>query len=390
MVEPLSLSNKKFIWGEKVVNFDFSDEQKSLKEQARKFLDDRSGSTAVRQVLDGEQPYSKKLWKEMAEMGWLGTTIPEEYGGAGLGYLELCVLAEEVGRALAPVPFSSSVYLASEVLLMAGNDSQKEAWLPKLAAGETIATLALSEGVGRTTEKNLQCTFSNGVLNGTKVPVLDGLIADIAIVTATNAAGKASLVLVELDDASISRAEISSVDMIRRQATITFKQTPAVLLGEEGQGWGVLTHLLNKAAVLFAFEQIGGADRAMEMARDYALGRYAFGRAIGSFQAIKHKLADMYIKNELARSNSYFGAWALSSDAEELPLAAATARVSAIQAFDFAAKENLQIHGGMGYTWEFDCHLYYRRSKLTGLCLGSQIVWKEKLVNRLEQQAAVA
>ena len=390
MVEPLPLSNKKFIDGGKVVNFDFSDEQKSLKEQARKFLDDRSGSTVVRQVLDGEQPYAKTLWKEMAEMGWLGTTIPEEYGGAGLVYLELCVLAEEVGRTLAPVPFSSSVYLASEVLLMAGSNSQKEAWLPKLAAGETIATLALSEGVGRTTEKNLQCTFSNGVLNGTKVPVSDGLIADIAIVTAINAAGKASLVLVELDDASVSREEISSVDMVRRQATITFKQTPAVLLGEEGQGWAVLTHLLNKAAVLFAFEQIGGADRAMEMARDYALGRYAFGRAIGSFQAIKHKLADMYIKNELARSNSYFGAWALSSDAEELPLAAATARVSATQAFDFAAKENLQIHGGMGYTWEFDCHLYYRRSKLTGLCLGSQIVWKEKLVKQLEQQAAVA
>ncbi len=390
MVEPLPLSNKKFIDGGKVVNFDFSDEQKSLKEQARKFLADRSGSAVVRQVLDGEQAYAKALWKDMAEMGWLGTTIPEEYGGAGLGYLELCVLAEEVGRTLAPVPFSSSVYLASEVLLMAGSDSQKEAWLPKLAAGETIATLALSEGVGRTTEKNLQCTFSSGVLNGTKVPVSDGLIADIAIVTATNAAGKASLVLVELDDASVSRAEISSIDMIRRQATITFKQTPAVLLGEEGQGWGVLTHLLNKAAVLFAFEQIGGADRAMEMARDYALGRYAFGRAIGSFQAIKHKLADMYIKNELARSNSYFGAWALSSDAEELPLAAATARVSATQAFDFAAKENLQIHGGMGYTWEFDCHLYYRRSKLTGLCLGSQIVWKEKLVKQLEQQAAVA
>ena len=372
------------------MNFDFSDEQKSLKEQARKFLDDRSDSTVVRQVLDGEQPYAKALWKEMAEMGWLGTTIPEEYGGAGLGYLELCVLAEEVGRSLAPVPFSSSVYLASEVLKLVGSDSQKETWLPKLASGEIIATLATAEGVGRTTEKNLSCTFSDGVLSGTKVPVLDGLIADIAIVTAKNTAGKASLILVELDDASVSREEISSVDMIRRQATITFKQTPAVLLGEEGQGWDVLTRLLNKAAVLFAFEQIGGADRAMEMARDYALGRYAFGRQIGSFQAIKHKLADMYIKNELARSNAYFGAWALSSDAEELPLAAATARVSATQAFDFAGKENIQIHGGMGYTWEFDCHLYYRRSKLTGLCLGSQIVWKEKLVKQLEQQAAVA
>lgn len=371
------------------MNFDFSNEQKMLKDQARKFLQDQCSSTVVRQVLEGEMEYASHVWQEMAQMGWQGTCIPEAYGGAGLGYLELCVLAEEVGRSLAPIPFSSSVYLAAEALLSAGSEAQKSHWLPKLSSGEAIGVLALAEGAGAPVESHLQCQFSGGQLTGKKMPVLDGPLADVAIVVAKDGeTGGVSLVLVDVADSSVQTEPLTTVDPTRPQAIMTFNNTPAECLGAPGKGWGLLTQLFNKAAVLLAFEQIGGADAALQMARDYALGRYAFGRQIGSFQAIKHKLADCYIKNELARSNTYFGAWALSTNARELPLAAATARVSAIQAFEFAAKENIQTHGGMGYTWEFDCHLYYRRAKLLALSLGSALTWKNRLVDQLEQPSA--
>lgn len=373
------------------MNFEFSDEQKQLAGEARRFLAAKCPPSAVRAVLEGPQPFDRALWKGLGEMGFLGVVTPEAYGGLGAGYLELCVIAEEIGRALAPVPFSSSVFLATEFLLTAGSEAQKAAWLPRLASGEVIGTFAVSEG-GPTLPRNIKAQVTNGQLSGVKLPVADGDIADLAIVAARSAPGSdergISLYLVDLNGAGVSREAVETIDPTRSHAKLTFQGAPAEPLGEAGQGWSILNQVYDRAAILTAFEQVGGADRALEMARDYALDRMAFGRPIGSFQAIKHMLADMYVSATLARSNAYYGAWALSTGAAELPEAAATARVSATQAFQHCAKNNIQVHGGMGFTWAFDCHLFYRRSNLLALNLGPLSQWEDKLIQRLRARNA--
>ena len=328
------------------------------------------------------------LWKQIGEMGWTGTAIPENYGGLGLGYLELCVIAEEMGRALAPVPFSSTVYLFAEAILIAGSEELKKRLLPKVAAGEIIGTFARAEGPGAVLPKNIRTTLRNGKLNGKKIAVVDGPNADYAIVLAraTDEPGERGLqlALVDLKGPGVKRNTCTTLDASRGYADISFENASAEALGKVGEGWSDTSRVFDRAAILMAFEQVGGADRCLAMAMEYALSRYAFGRPIASFQAIKHKLADMYVFNELARSNAYYGAWALHTGARELPLAAASARVSATQAFDFASKENIQTHGGIGFTWAMDCHFYYKRSKELGLTLGPQRAWKDKLVTELE------
>ena len=304
------------------------------------------------------------------------------------------MIAEELGRALAPVPFSSSVCLATEFLLAAGSEAQKSAWLPKLAAGEAIGTFALAETIGAVTPKTVKLAASNGRLNGAKTAVADGDIADFTIVAARTAPGSdargVSLFLVDLSAPGVTRTALETIDPTRSHAAITFKDADAEPLGGAGEGWRIIAEVFDRAAVLTAFEQIGGADRALEMARDYALDRMAFGRPIGSFQAIKHMLADMYVSATLARSNGYYGAWALSTGAAELPEAAASARVAATQAFQHCAKNNIQVHGGMGFTWAFDCHLFYRRSNLLALNLGSLSQWEDKLIQRLRERNVAA
>jgi alkylation response protein AidB-like acyl-CoA dehydrogenase len=374
------------------MDFDFSDDQKQLKDQARRFLEAKSSPKAVRVILDGPEPYDRELWKGLAEMGFMGTAIPEAYGGLGASYLELCVIAEELGRAVAPVPFSSSIFLAAEFLLAAGTEAQKQAYLPKLASGELIGCFALSEGIGHATPKSIQLSASGGKLTGTKIPVLDGDVADFAVVAARTSAGTdargVSLFLVDLRGEGIKRTTVETIDPTRSQARIDFSGAAAEPLGAVGDGFRILTDVLDRAAVLTAFEQVGGADRALEMGRDYALDRMAFGRPIGSFQAVKHMLADMYVSATLARSNCYYGAWALSTGSGELPEAAATARVSATQAYQHCSKNNIQVHGGMGFTWQFDCHLHYRRSNLLALSLGSLSTWEDKLIERLRAKNA--
>lgn len=374
------------------MNFDFSDDQKQLRDQARRFLAEKCPPKAVRAVLEGKADYDRDLWKGLAEMGFLGVAIPEEYGGTGAGHLELCVIAEELGRVLAPVPFSSTVYLAAEALLLAGSEEQKQKWLPKISSGEAIGTLALFEGTGNPSPAAVKLAVSNGTLTGAKKPVADGAIADFAIVAArTGNSGRetdVSLFLVDLKAGGVTAKPLQNVDPSRQQAELTFAGAKAEPLGAANEGWSILSRVMDRAAVLIAFEQVGGADRALEMGRDYALDRIAFGRQIGSFQAIKHILADMYVSATLARSNSYYGAWALSTDAAELPEAAAAARISATQAFQHCAKQNIQVHGGMGFTWEFDCHLYYRRSNALALSLGSQSYWEDQLIDRMRQKNA--
>ncbi len=378
------------------MNFDFSDEQKQMRDEARKFLSEKCPPKAVRAVLDGKEPYDRELWKGLAEMGFLGVAIPEEFGGAGAGHLELCVIAEEMGRALAPVPFSSTVYLAAEALLIAGSAAQKQKWLPKIASGEAIGTLALFEGKGNPSLQGIKLSAAGGTLNGVKKPVPDGAIADLAIVAArTGSSGRdsdISLFLVDMKgggvEAGVSVKALTNVDPTRGQAELIFKDCKAEPLGAAGEGWGIISQVLDRAAVLIAFEQVGGSDRALEMGRDYALDRIAFGRPIGSFQAVKHMLADMYVSATLARSNCYYGAWALSTNAGELPEAAAAARISATQAFQHCSKNNIQVHGGMGFTWEFDCHMYYRRANALALGLGSLSYWEDALIDRMRKKNA--
>jgi alkylation response protein AidB-like acyl-CoA dehydrogenase len=370
------------------MNFDFSDDQKSLKAEARKFLDAHCPSARVRTVLDdAATAYDAALWRAVIGQGWLGAAIPEEFGGLGLGHLELCVLAEELGRAVAPIPFASTVYILAEALMLAGDDAQKSELLPKIAAGEIIGALATSEGPGPLCAATLTAGVSGGRLSGVKLPVTDGDIADLAVVLAKEN-GKPGLFLADLGHASVTREALKTLDPTRDAARLNFRDTPVRRLGPAAAGLELLEQLLDRAAVLLAFEQCGGADKCLEMAKAYALERYAFGRLIGSYQAIKHKLADIYVKNELARSNAYYGAWALNTAAPELPVAASAARIAASDAFWFASKENIQTHGGIGFTWEMDCHLYYRRSRQLSLVAGAPRVWKERLVAHLERRNA--
>ena len=338
------------------MNFDFSPELEQLRDQARRFLAAHDARAQTRAALDGATAFPRQLWDAMAELGWQGVAVPEEYGGVGLGHEALCVLAEELGRAIAPVPFAPSVYLATEAILLAGTAGQKARLLPDLAGGRAIGCFAW------------------------------GGHATLLVTVAQDGAYGRSLFVVDLT--GVARMAVKSIDPTGDLARIVLDGAPAERLGAPGAGDVLAERLQDRAAVLVAFEQIGGAAAALEMACGYARERHAFGRPIGSFQAIKHKLADVYIGNELARSNAYFGAWALAADAPDLPLAAATARVSASDAFHEAARENIQTHGGMGFTWAADCHLYYRRARHLAQLLGSAPHWKDRVVTALETRNA--
>ena len=371
------------------MNFEFSEEQQLLREQARGFLTEHCPTSVVRAVLDGDQGWDAQLWKKVADMGWTATVIPEAYGGLGLSYYELAIIAEEMGRSAAPLPFSSSVYLASEAIQRFGSERQKSEWLPKLASGESVATVAMSERPGRLVLEKLDTLRTGSQISGRKLPVADAAIADVAVVLARSDVGLEAC-LVPLKQDGVSLEPVRTFDTSRGHSVVTFEGAETEVLGDGllvPEAWA---RLIDGAAVLFAWEQLGLAESALTQARDYALQRFAFGRAIGSYQAIKHKLANMYVKNALARSNAYFGVWALAEGSDDLPLAAATARVAAIQASTFAAEENIQTHGGMGFTWEFDCHFYYRRAKLLGLAIGSEAVWQDRLVAALAEQPVAA
>ncbi len=366
------------------MNLDFSDDQKFLKEEARKFLEKEEALARNRSVLESNNKVDENLWNKIVELGWTGIRIPEKYDGLGLGHLELCVVAEELGRFLAPVPFSSSVYLFTETIINFGSEAIKQAILPKLVTGEIVGTLAVTEALMAPSKDNITLSCKDGMLNGKKIAVPDAEIATHAIVIAKTDQGT-SLQLVDLSSKGISIEHQENIDESRGYFSISFEDVESELIGDEINGWDLYESIINQAAILFSYEQIGGSQAALDMAINYAQERYAFGRPIGSFQAIKHKLADMYIALTLAKSNCYYAAWALSTNASDLPTASATARVSSTKAFQLCSKENIQTHGGNGFTWEYDCHMFYRRSKLLSLNIGSLSNWKEKLVTSLEQ-----
>ena len=366
------------------MNLDFSDDQKFLQEEARKFLEKEEALNRNRAVLETDNKFDEDLWRKIVDLGWTGIRIPEEYEGLGLGHLELCVIAEELGRVLAPVPFSSSVYLFTEAIINYGSNEIKKDILPRLVTGEIVGTLAVTEDLHAPTKNNINLSYVDGKINGKKIAVPDAGVATHAIVVAKSNKG-ISLQLVDLSATGVTIEHQENIDESRGHFSITFNNVQTKLLGDEVSGWELYESLINQAAVLFSYEQIGGSQASLDMAINYAKERYAFGRPIGSYQAIKHKLADMYIALTLAKSNCYYAAWALSTDAADLPSASATARVSATKAYQLCSKENIQTHGGNGFTWEYDCHMFYRRSKLLSLNIGSISNWREKLVTSLEQ-----
>jgi alkylation response protein AidB-like acyl-CoA dehydrogenase len=371
------------------MNFAFSEEQEELRRLARKWLSERSPSSVVRSLMETENGYDPAMWAEMAQMGWQGMAIPEQYGGAGFGQLELAVLFEEMGRALLPAPFFSTVALGSAAILEAGSDKQKHDLLGRVAAGEVTIALAITEPNGRWDESGVEAVAESSgggwSINGTKSFVIDGHTADFLVVAARTSEG-ISLFVVETDTGGVTRRRLETMDMTRKQAEVTLtdvKVSDDHRVGPAGAGWAVVERVLEKAVVNLSAEQVGAAQKCLEMSVDYAKTRHQFGRPIGSFQAIKHKCADMLVQVESAKSACYYAAWAASEDNDELALVAPMAKSYCSEAFFHCASENIQIHGGIGFTWEHDAHLYFKRAKSSALLFGDPAFHRARLADRL-------
>jgi alkylation response protein AidB-like acyl-CoA dehydrogenase len=369
------------------MNFAFSEEQEELRSSVRRFLEDKSPMTEVRRLMETSEGYDTAVWKQMGEqLGLQAIAIPEEYGGVGFGYVELTVIFEEMGGALLCAPYFATVALAANALLSSGDESAKKDLLPGIASGETIATLALTEDTGRWDLDGitLAATGKGGdwKLDGHKMFVIDGHTADLILVAGRTGKG-VSLFAVESSAAGLTRTALATMDQTRKQARIEFSGTPARLVGEEGGAGPALSRTLDLAAVALAAEQVGGAQRCLDTAVDYAKTRIQFGRPIGSFQAIKHKCADMLLEVESAKSAAYYAGWAAAEDSEELPVVASLAKSYCSEAYFHAAAENIQIHGGIGFTWEHDAHLYFKRAKSSELLLGDPSYHRELLAQRI-------
>ncbi len=364
------------------MNFDFSDEAKELGEQAKKLLAERAGTGPARLAMAADAPaMDAALWSEISELGWTAARVPEAHGGLGLSVEEVAQLAEAAGGSLAHVPLVSTL-LATEALVLAGTEAQQARWLPGIASGAIIACVAWSEP-GAVNPANVKTVAAKGTLTGVKQPVADLGLAHVAIVVA---AGEDGPQLHIVDLAGADTAAVETVDLVRRHGTLTLKATPAEALGTAGdyQDW------LDRAAVILAYEAIGTAGAAMAMTVDYAKTRVAFGQKIGRYQAVKHKCADMYIKLELARAHALHGLAMIGTNGAELRQAAAAARVASLDALAYCAEENVQLHGGIGFTWESDCQFYYRRNRALVAALGPRGWWAERLVRALEQRNRAA
>jgi alkylation response protein AidB-like acyl-CoA dehydrogenase len=369
------------------VNFAFSEEQEELRRIVRQFLEDKSPETAVRELMAGEKGYDDAVWRQMADqMGLQGLIIPEDFGGSGYSYIELIVVLEEMGRALLCAPYFATVVLAANTLMHAGDDAAKADYLPGIASGDTIATLAFTEDNGRWDEAGITATATASddgyTIDGHKMYVLDGHVADLILVAARSGAG-VSLFAVDAAAAGLSRTALSTMDQTRKQARLEFSSTPARLIGTEGAGWAVLERVLDLAAVGLAAEQVGGAQRCLEMSVEYAKVRVQFGRPIGSFQAIKHKCADMLLEVESAKSAAYYAGWCAAELNDELPSVASLAKAYCSEAYFHASAENIQIHGGIGFTWEHPAHLYFKRAKSSELLFGDPTYHRELLAQRI-------
>jgi alkylation response protein AidB-like acyl-CoA dehydrogenase len=369
------------------MNFAFTDEQEELRKTVRAFLDAKSPESAVREQMETEAGYDEAVWRQMAEqMGLQGLSIPEEFGGSGFTFIELGIVLEEMGRSLLCAPFFSTVVFAANVLLHSGDDAAKKDFLTGIASGETIATVAFTEPSGRWDEQGIEmeatASGDGWTLSGTKMFVLDGHTADLVLVAARTPQG-VTLFAVEGDASGLTRTPLSTMDQTRKQARLEFESTPGRLIGTEGDGWTVLSTVLDLVAIGLAAEQVGGAQKVLDMAVEYAKVRVQFGRPIGSFQAIKHKCADMLLEVESAKSAAYYGMWCASELNDELPSVASLAKAYCSEAYFHAAAENIQIHGGIGFTWEHPAHLYFKRAKSSELLFGDPTYHRELLAQRI-------
>ncbi|HEY5578424.1 MAG TPA: acyl-CoA dehydrogenase family protein [Acidimicrobiia bacterium] len=371
-----------------------TEEQELLRETARRFLEQKCPPSSVRALMESDEGFDPSIWKEIADLGWQGIAIPEAYGGAGSTMLEQAVLMEEMGKVLFPGPYLASAVLAANTIMLAGSEEQKRDLLPEIASGERIVTVAFAEpeGLWDASGVQLEALRAGGefVLTGTKMFVLDGHIADVVIVAARTGKGETaegiSLFLVPGEADGLTRRRLETMDMTRKQAELSLESVRlprSALLGEEGKGWEPLETAIRVAVVALAAEQVGGAQKCLDMSVEYAKVRVQFGRPIGSFQAIKHKCADMLVQVESARSAASYAAWAAASAPEELREAAPVAKSYCSEAFFFCAAENIQVHGGIGFTWEHDAHLYFKRAKSSELLFGDPVFWRRQLADEL-------
>ena len=356
------------------MNVALSDEQRELSRTVRAFLEQKSPESDVRRLMETEEGFDRGVWAQMAvQLGLQGLAIPEEHGGSGYTFRELTIVLEEMGRVLLCAPFFSTAVLAASALLESGDKEAQSRHLPGLASGETIATVALAEDTGGWNEAavNLAATASNGAwkLSGTKSFVLDGHVADLILVAARSPRGT-SLFAVPGDAQGLARQPLSTMDLTRKLARLEFDAVPAALVGAEGEAWPGIERTLQLAAVGLAAEQVGGAQRCLEMSVAYAQSRIQFGRPIGSFQAVKHRCADMLVQLEMAKSAAYYAGACAGSGDEDLPVAAAMAKSYCSEAYYKIASDTIQVHGGIGFTWEHPAHLYFKRAKSSELLLG--------------------
>jgi alkylation response protein AidB-like acyl-CoA dehydrogenase len=356
------------------IDFGLAEEQEQLRGTVRQFVDDKSPISEVRRLMESGEGYDPAVWRQMAdEIGFQGIIIPERYGGSGLTYTELAVVFEEMGRVLMCTPYFSTMALGVNAIMACGGVADKQQLLPGIARGETRATLALAEDTGRWDLDGITLEARQSgdgwILDGAKNFVIDGHTADLVLVAARTASGL-TLFAVRGDALGLDRRPLATMDMTRKLARLEFAGTPATIVGEEGSARAGLSRALQLAVVALAAEQVGGAQRCLDMSVGYAKQRTQFGRAIGSFQAIKHKCADMLLEVESARSAATYAAWLAATDATDLPLAASIAKAYCSESYFHAAAENIQIHGGIGMTWEHDAHLYFKRAKSSELLLG--------------------
>lgn len=374
------------------MDFAFSDEQEEFRSTLRRFFEEKAPSTEVRRLMETSEGYDPAVWKQMAEeLGLQGIHLPEEYGGQGFGFLELGIVLEEMGRVLLPSPFYATVCLAANAILNAGDQAQKQALLPGIAAGETLATLALCEDSGRFDAAGITLEVvpeGEGCrLDGHKSFVIDGQVADCLVVVARLAGSTGTdgitLVTVRSNDPGVAAMPLETMDEIRKQARIEFSGARGEILGEQGKGWPPLAKTLDQANIMLAAEMLGASQKCLEMAVEYAKVRMQFARPIGSFQAIKHKAAEVLLEIELAKSAGYYSWWVADEREEELAEAASVAKSVCADTFLLAAAEGIQIHGGIGFTWEHDAHLYLKRAKGSEILFGDATAHRARLATQL-------
>jgi alkylation response protein AidB-like acyl-CoA dehydrogenase len=360
-------------------------ELEELRATVRRFLAEKAPESRVREVMADEQGVDLALWRQLSQqLGLQGLALPEAYGGAGYGYVEQAVVLEELGRALTCVPYFGTVVLAANALLESGDSSAMARWLPDIVSGDLTATLAVGEPItpDLTVAVKADRTGLSWQLDGTVPQVVDAIAVDLLLVIGQTTNGP-GLFAVHPDARGVVRTLLPTLDPTRKQATFAFTGAPATLVGRDGDGERIVTRVLQLAAVGLAAEQVGGAQRCLEMATEYAKTRIQFGRAIGSFQAVKHRCADLSVGIELARSAASRAAVCAAENDADLALMASLAKSFCSTTFVQAATDNIQVHGGIGFTWEHSAHLYLKRAKSSQLLFGGPTLHRERVARAL-------